>query len=131
MSLAAAAGNPHAAAVVAAAAAAGKAGGSNNSRSSGSGAEPVVRTLPPLPPSAGQGGSGNTRGSGNSRCSAGGSSSDKPGAGSSVGSPQLQLVQRLPSLTGGTPRLVHKVETWLVQVRLQAAWGCGGLWLLG
>lgn len=60
----------------------------------------------------------------------GGSSSNNDttkaaGTGSSMGgqNPQLQLVQRLPSLTGGTPRLVHKVETWLVQVR---GLGCVG-----
>jgi hypothetical protein len=44
------------------------------------------------------------------------SSSDKPSGAGSLAASQLQLVQRLPSLTGGTPRLVHKVETWLVQV---------------
>lgn len=49
----------------------------------------------------------------------GGGSSDKGSGVGSVGNPQLQLVQRLPSLTGATPRLVHKVETWLVQVRAQ------------
>lgn len=45
-----------------------------------------------------------------------------------MGNPQLQLVQRLPSLTGGQPRLVHKVETWLVQVRGRGGETRGSFW---
>jgi hypothetical protein len=61
-----------------------------------------------------------------SRCSThSGDSSDKQpqGAGAAAGgNPQLQLVQRLPSLTGNNP-ILHKVETWLVQVRcLRGGW---------
>jgi hypothetical protein len=121
ISLAAAAGNPHAAAAVAAAA---SAAGSNKGSNGLSKEKDTIRTLPPAPPSraaaaaaaaAANSSGGHTNGSSNSRASGGGS--DKPSGGSSaVGTPQLQLVQRLPSLTGGTPRLVHKVETWLVQV---------------
>lgn len=104
--------NPHAAAAAAMTAAG----------SSGSGCQPVARPLPRLPPAKPVGdGSSNASSSGNSRASAGGGSSDnKRSRVGSVGNPPLQLVQRLPSLTGTTPRLVHKVETWLVQVRAVA-----------
>lgn len=107
--------NPHAAAAAAITAA------QNSSNASGSGCQPTARPLPPLPPAKPAGdGSSNASSSGNSRASAGGGSSDKRCGVGSVGNPQLQLVQRLPSLTGATPRLVHKVETWLVQVRAVA-----------
>jgi hypothetical protein len=117
--------------------------------SSGGGGVRALHPLPPIPAdratagsSLGTGGStGNSSngphaaaGSSNSRLSmhsssgkpSAPSSSDKPSGAGSVGASQLQLVQRLPSLTGGTPRLVHKVETWLVQVRGCVIGGCVG-----